>query len=63
MKWVLATRNKGKVNEFQRLADELGGGIAWLSLDDVQFLEEVEEAGGAEGASVEDVEREEEFEE
>ena len=45
MKWVLATRNKGKVNEFQRLADELGGGIAWLSLDDVQFLEEVEESG------------------
>lgn len=45
MKWVLATRNAGKVAEFQRLADELGGGIEWLSLRDVGFDEEVEEHG------------------
>ena len=45
MKWVLATRNAGKVAEFQRLADELGGEIEWLSLRDVGFDEEVEEHG------------------
>jgi XTP/dITP diphosphohydrolase len=45
MKWVLATRNAGKVAEFQRLADELDGGIEWLSLRDIGFHEEVEEHG------------------
>ena len=45
MKWVLATRNAGKVAEFQRIANELDAGIEWLGLNEVGFLEEIEETG------------------
>ena len=43
---VLASRNKGKVRELQRLLDEeLGERIKLLSLDDVGLLDDIEENG------------------
>lgn len=45
-KIVLASRNKGKVAELQRLlAAELGDGIELVSLDDVGITGEIEENG------------------
>jgi len=45
MKWVLATRNLGKVAEFQRLVDELNGEVEWLSLQEVGFNDLISETG------------------
>lgn len=43
---VLASRNRGKVAELQRLlTDELGEGIELRSLDDVGLFDEIEENG------------------
>ncbi len=43
---VLASRNRGKLKELERLlADELGDVITLKSLDDIGFTEEIEESG------------------
>ena len=44
--FVLASRNKGKIKELERLLRaELGEGLTLLSLDDVGLFEDVEETG------------------
>ena len=43
---VLASRNRGKLKELERLlSDELGDVIVLRSLDDIGFAEEIEENG------------------